>query len=219
MEKKNITNSSSKNTYDYLFKILIIGDSGAGKSCLMLRYTRDDYRDNYMTTIGVDFQTRFIQIKNEIIKLLLWDTAGQEKFRSITEAYYRGSHGVLIVYDITDLKSFKNIKRWLSDIKSHALEDVQILLVGNKCDLIENRQVSYEQGKKLADDVGINFIETSAKTSMNVEEAFMMISTQIRASNKFKRNTTATSISAGSGDMISLSNQHVQQSRSYFYWC
>jgi len=212
MEKKNINNSSSKNTYDYLFKILIIGDSGAGKSCLMLRYTRDDYRDNHMTTIGVDFQTRFIQIKNEIIKLLLWDTAGQEKFRSITEAYYRGSHGVLIVYDITDLKSFKNIKRWLSDIQSHALEDIQILLVGNKCDLIENRQVSYEQGKKLADDVGINFIETSAKTSMNVEEAFMMISTQKRASNKFKKNTS-------SGDMISLSNQHVQQSRSYFYWC
>jgi Ras-related protein Rab-1A len=212
MEKNSINNSSSKNTYDYLFKILIIGDSGAGKSCLMLRYTRDDYRDNHMTTIGVDFQTRFIQIKNEIIKLLLWDTAGQEKFRSITEAYYRGSHGVLIVYDITDLKSFKNIKRWLSDIQSHALEDVQILLVGNKCDLIENRQVSYEQGKKLADDVGINFIETSAKTSMNVEEAFMMISTQIRASNKFKKNTS-------SGDMISLSNQHVQQSRSYFYWC
>jgi GTPase SAR1 family protein len=116
------------------------------------------------------------------------------------------------VYDITDLKSFINIKRWLSDIKSHTLEDVKLLLVGNKCDLIENREVSYDQGKKLVDDVGINFIETSAKTSMNVEEAFMIIAAQIRASNKFKKNTTATT-SADTGDVISLSNQHVQQSQ------
>ncbi|XP_021285725.1 GTP-binding protein YPTM2-like isoform X2 [Herrania umbratica] len=133
--------------YDYLFKLLLIGDSGVGKSCLLLRFADDSYLDSYISTIGVDFKIRTVEQDGKTIKLQIWDTAGQERFRTITSSYYRGAHGIIIVYDVTDQESFNNVKQWLSEIDRYASENVNKLLVGNKCDLTANKVVSYETAK------------------------------------------------------------------------
>ncbi|XP_057473974.1 ras-related protein RABD2a-like [Actinidia eriantha] len=166
--------------YDYLFKLLLIGDSGVGKSCLLLRFSDDSYLDSYISTIGVDFKIRTVEQDGKTIKLQIWDTAGQERFRTITSSYYRGAHGIIIVYDVTDQESFNNVKQWLSEIDRYANENVNKLLVGNKCDLTTNRVVSYETAKAFADEIGIPFMETSAKDATNVEQAFMAMSADIK---------------------------------------
>jgi len=125
--------------YDYLFKLLLIGDSGVGKSCLLLRFSDDTYTDSYISTIGVDFKIRTIELDGKTIKLQIWDTAGQERFRTITSSYYRGAHGIIVVYDCTDLESFNNVKQWLEEIDRYACENVNKLLVGNKCDLTSKK--------------------------------------------------------------------------------
>ncbi|KAK8598807.1 hypothetical protein V6N13_076753 [Hibiscus sabdariffa] len=150
--------------YDYLFKLLLIGDSGVGKSCLLLRFADDSYLDSYISTIGVDF----------------WDTAGQERFRTITSSYYRGAHGIIIVYDVTDQESFNNVQQWLNEIGRYASENVNKLLVGNKCDLTSKKVVSYEAAQAFADELGIPFMETSAKNATNVEQAFMAMAANIK---------------------------------------
>eukprot|EP00258_Populus_trichocarpa_P042364 XP_024458383.1 GTP-binding protein YPTM2 [Populus trichocarpa] len=150
--------------YDYLFKLLLIGDSGVGKSCLLLRFADGSYLDSYISTIGVDFKIRTVEQDGKTMKLQIWDTAGQERFRTITSSYYRGAHGIIVVYDVTDQESFNNVK----------------LLVGNKSDLTANKVVSYETAKAFADEIGIPFIETSAKNSTNVEQAFMAMATEIK---------------------------------------
>ncbi|XP_073950862.1 ras-related protein ORAB-1-like [Choristoneura fumiferana] len=121
--------------YDYLFKLLLIGDSGVGKSCLLLRFADDTYTESYISTIGVDFKIRTVELDGKTIKLQIWDTAGQERFRTITSSYYRGAHGIIIVYDCTDQDSFSNVKQWLEEIDRYACDNVNKLLVGNKCDL------------------------------------------------------------------------------------
>ncbi|XP_028063148.1 ras-related protein RIC1-like [Camellia sinensis] len=166
--------------YDYLFKLLLIGDSGVGKSCLLLRFADDSYLDSYISTIGVDFKIRTVEQDGKTIKLQIWDTAGQERFRTITSSYYRGAHGIIIVYDITDQESFNNVKQWLNEIDRYASENVNKLLVGNKCDLTDNRAVSYDTAKAFADEIGIPFMETSAKDSTNVEQAFMAMAADIK---------------------------------------
>ncbi|CAN6580549.1 unnamed protein product [Malus baccata var. baccata] len=133
--------------YDYLFKLLLIGDSGVGKSCLLLRFADDSYLDSYISTIGVDFKIRTVEQDGKTIKLQIWDTAGQERFRTITSSYYRGAHGIIVVYDVTDQESFNNVKQWLNEIDRYASENVNKLLVGNKCDLTANKVVSYETAK------------------------------------------------------------------------
>jgi len=170
--------------YDYLFKLLLIGDSGVGKSCLLLRFADDTYTESYISTIGVDFKIRTIDLDGKTIKLQIWDTAGQERFRTITSSYYRGAHGIIVVYDTTDLESFNNVKQWLHVIDRYASENVNKLLVGNKNDLTSKRAVSLEQAKEFAESLGIEFIETSAKNSTNVEKAFMMMASQIKARYK-----------------------------------
>jgi Ras-related protein Rab-1A len=166
--------------YDYLFKLLLIGDSGVGKSCLLLRFADDTYTDSYISTIGVDFKIRTVDLDTKTIKLQIWDTAGQERFRTITSSYYRGAHGIIIVYDITDKESFDNVRQWLFEIDRYASENVCKLLVGNKSDLTNKRAVEYEQSKAFADELNIPFLETSAKNAANVEQAFLTMAAQIK---------------------------------------
>ena len=161
------------NEYDHLFKVIIIGDSGVGKSSLMSRFADDLYSESYISTIGVDFKIRTLTIDGKVIKMQIWDTAGQERFRTITSSYYRGSHGVMVVYDITDAESFESVKNmWLSEIAKSAGDDVCKFLVGNKCDLTGRRAVARETAEAFAEERGIHFFETSAKTSTNVDDAF-----------------------------------------------
>ncbi|KAI2668084.1 Ras-related protein Rab-1A [Labeo rohita] len=184
---------------DYLFKLLLIGDSGVGKSCLLLRFADDTYTESYISTIGVDFKIRTIELDGKTIKLQIWDTAGQERFRTITSSYYRGAHGIIVVYDVTDQpvvyqccfhvsfvldvflqESFNNVKQWLQEIDRYASENVNKLLVGNKCDLTTKKVVDYTTAKEFADSLGIPFLETSAKSSTNVEQAFMTMAAEIK---------------------------------------
>ncbi|KAG7245354.1 hypothetical protein INR49_010804 [Caranx melampygus] len=159
-------------TYDYLFKLLLIGDSGVGKTCLLFRFSEDSFNTTFISTIGIDFKIRTIELDGKRVKLQIWDTAGQERFRTITTAYYRGAMGIMLVYDICNEKSFENIKNWIRNIEEHASSDVEKMILGNKCDMTDRRQVSKDRGEKLAIDYGVKFLETSAKSSLNVEEAF-----------------------------------------------
>ncbi len=180
--------------YDYLFKLLLIGDSGVGKSCLLLRFADSSYTESYISTIGVDFKIRTIELDGKTIKLQIWDTAGQERFRTITSSYYRGAHGIIVVYDITEIESFNNVKTWLSEIERYACENVNKLLVGNKCDQVSRRQVEYDVAKQFADRCNIPFIETSAKAATNVEKAFLAMAAEIKnavASNPISQNNKA----------------------------
>eukprot|EP00611_Tribonema_gayanum_P002355 TRINITY_DN11722_c0_g2_i1.p1 TRINITY_DN11722_c0_g2~~TRINITY_DN11722_c0_g2_i1.p1 ORF type:complete len:197 (+),score=72.48 TRINITY_DN11722_c0_g2_i1:202-792(+) len=170
--------------YDYLFKLLLIGDSGVGKSCLLLRFADDTYTESYISTIGVDFKIRTIELDSKTIKLQIWDTAGQERFRTITSSYYRGAHGIIVVYDVTDRDSFQNVKQWLHEIDRYACENVNKLLVGNKSDLEAKRAVTTEEAKEFADSLGIEFLETSAKNATNVDSAFMTMSAAIKGRMK-----------------------------------
>lgn len=166
--------------YDYSFKLLLIGDSGVGKEQIMLRFADDTYTESYISTIGVDFKIRTIEIGGKSIKLQIWDTAGQERFRTITSSYYRGAHGIIVVYDVTDQASFSNVKQWLQEIDRYACENVNKLLVGNKCDLTTKKVVDFNTAKEFADGLGIPFLETSAKNSTNVEDAFITMATEIQ---------------------------------------
>jgi len=165
--------------YDYLIKLLMIGDSGVGKSCLLLRFSDDSFTTSFITTIGIDFKIKTVEIDGKRVKLQIWDTAGQERFRTITTAYYRGAMGILLVYDITDEQSFLNIRNWIRNIEQHASDSVQKVLIGNKCDMVDDRVITNDRGKELADEYGIKFFETSAKTDTNVKESFISIATDI----------------------------------------
>merc|ERR1712212_1169068 len=158
-----------------------IGDSGVGKTCVLFRFSEDAFNAAFISTIGIDFKIRTIELDGKKVKLQIWDTAGQERFRTITTAYYRGAMGIMLVYDITNEKSFENIKNWIRNIEEHASGDVEKMILGNKCDMNDRRQVSKERGEKLALEYGIKFMETSAKASINVEEAFFTLARDIKA--------------------------------------
>ncbi|KZS90375.1 rab-type small GTP-binding protein [Sistotremastrum niveocremeum HHB9708] len=166
--------------YDFLIKLLLIGDSGVGKSCLLLRFCDDAWTPSFITTIGIDFKIRTIELDGKRIKLQIWDTAGQERFRTITTAYYRGAMGILLVYDVTDERSFNNIRTWHANIEQHASEGVNKILIGNKSDWIEKKAVTEEQGRELANELGIKFLETSARVNENVEDAFFTLARDIK---------------------------------------
>jgi Ras-related protein Rab-1A len=166
--------------YDYLFKLLLIGDSGVGKSCLLLRFADDAYTESYISTIGVDFKIRTIEVEGKTVKLQMWDTAGQERFRTITSSYYRGAHGIVVVYDITDAKSFENVGTWLKEIDRYGSDCVTRLLAGNKCDLASRRAVSTDDARAFAESMGMELIETSAKNNLHVELLFTTIAAMIK---------------------------------------
>jgi len=169
--------------YAYMFKYIIVGDSNVGKSCLLLSFTDRRFRDNHEVTIGVEFGSRTIHIDGLPMKIQIWDTAGQESFRSITRAYYRGATGCLLVYDISRRETFDHATQWLQDVRTHCGSKTVIMLVGNKSDL-PRKQVSYKEGAQLAKDNGLVFIETSAKTIDNVDEVFLETAREIHKNIK-----------------------------------
>lgn len=161
--------------FDLMFKVLLIGDSGTGKSNLLLRYADDFYKADIGSTIGVDFKVKTRTIDGKVAKMTLWDTAGQERFRTITSSYYRGSHGIVVVYDVTDRESFSRVRMWMQEIAKYAGPYTQKLLVGNKVDLVSKRLVTTDEGQMMADELEVHFLETSALNSHNVESAFEML--------------------------------------------
>jgi len=165
--------------YAYLYKVVLIGDSGVGKSNLLSRFTRNEFNLETKSTIGVEFATRSIQTEAKTIKAQIWDTAGQERYRAITSAYYRGAVGALLVYDIAKYQTFKNCERWLAELRENADRNIVIMLVGNKSDLRHLREVPTEEAKEFAEKNKLSFIETSALDSTNVELAFQNILTEI----------------------------------------
>nr|BAJ21276.1 Rab-family small GTPase Rab1D [Tetrahymena thermophila] len=168
---------------DHLFKILLIGNSGVGKTCMLMRYSENQFTYNFYNTIGVDFKIKALRLEDKNIKLQIWDTAGQDRFRTITCSYYRGAHGILIVYDITERESFDNVKTWMVEIEKHAKKGVQKMLIGNKSDC-SNRAVSYEEGFELAKQYQIPFAETSAKNASNIDLAFTNLAKNILGSGQ-----------------------------------
>ncbi|KAJ0979573.1 hypothetical protein J5N97_015047 [Dioscorea zingiberensis] len=165
--------------YDYLFKIVLIGDSGVGKSNILSRFTRNEFCLESKSTIGVEFATRTLQIEGKTVKAQIWDTAGQERYRAITSAYYRGAVGALLVYDITKSQTFDNVQRWLRELRDHADSNIVIMMAGNKSDLNHLRSVQEDDAQAFAEKEGLSFLETSALGSQNIEKAFQTILTEI----------------------------------------
>eukprot|EP00341_Mesodinium_pulex_P007226 CAMPEP_0116915112 /NCGR_PEP_ID=MMETSP0467-20121206/17733_1 /TAXON_ID=283647 /ORGANISM="Mesodinium pulex, Strain SPMC105" /LENGTH=214 /DNA_ID=CAMNT_0004591711 /DNA_START=31 /DNA_END=675 /DNA_ORIENTATION=+ len=165
--------------YDYLFKVVLIGDSGVGKSNLLSRFTRNEFNLESKSTIGVEFATKSINVDGKVVKAQIWDTAGQERYRAITSAYYRGAVGALLVYDISKHVTFENVERWLKELRDHAEPNIVVMLVGNKSDLRHRRTVPTEEAMTFAENNSLAFIETSALDSTGVEEAFRQILTEI----------------------------------------
>ena len=168
----------SSHKYDYLFKILIIGESEVGKKDFLLRFTDDSFTADHLEDIGVDFKIKIINFQNKLVKLQLWDTAGEERFRTITKTYYKGAHGIILMYDVTDQNSFKNIRNWIKQIEANADKSAKRVLVGHKCDE-PGRVVSEEEGKKLAEEYNMVLFESSARTNTNVSEVFYYLVKEI----------------------------------------
>ena len=195
-----------------MFKILLLGDSGVGKSCIIIRYIENNFSTNLMNSIGVDFKLKNIQIDNKNIKLQIWDTAGQERFRTITTSYYKGAHAILIVFDLTDRESFEHVRNWMADIDKFAKEGVYRILVGNKCDLENSRKVRKEEGNEIANKYGIKYIETSAKETTNIDDLFE--STAKHLLSKQVNNTTLGKGTQGGKAGIDLMNNNNNQNKT-----
>ena len=163
---------ADENSYELLYKIIIIGDTGVGKSNILSRYLKDEFREDSKSTVGVELGTKFIKIKDMGAKLQIWDTAGQERYKSITSSYYKGSHGCFIVYDITNEKTFENVDNWFKQAQKEASKEVSIILVGNKCDLENERKISKEKGEEKAKTLNCPFFETSALSKIKIEDIF-----------------------------------------------
>jgi small GTP-binding protein len=197
--------AKNANAYDLLAKVLVIGDSGVGKTCLLLRFCDNSFTTSHLATIGIDFKMKTIEVEGKKVKVQIWDTAGQDRFKTITQTYYRGAMGIVLGYAVNDRESFQNIENWMKQIKDHASENVCKILVGNKSDM-PDRCVEYEEGKRLADSYGIKFFETSAKEDRNVKDAFFEIAREIKETILAKDKDTVTpgtsGGSSGSGEKL-----------------
>ncbi|KAK6158928.1 hypothetical protein DH2020_006242 [Rehmannia glutinosa] len=163
----------------YVFKVVVIGDSAVGKTQLLSRFAKNDFCLDSKSTIGVEFQTRTVNINSKVIKAQIWDTAGQERYRAVTSAYYRGALGAMLVYDVTKRQSFDHVARWVEELRAHADTSIVIMLVGNKADLVDLRSVPTEDAVEFAENQGLYFFETSALTGENVEQAFFKLLEEI----------------------------------------
>ncbi|KAM4891731.1 ras-related protein Rab-26 [Sylvia borin] len=173
--------SSSGEFYDLAFKVMLVGDSGVGKTCLLVRFKDGAFlAGSFISTVGIDFRNKVLTVDGVKVKLQIWDTAGQERFRSVTHAYYRDAHALLLLYDVTNKASFDNIQAWLTEIHEYAQQDVVLMLLGNKVDSAQDRVVKREDGEKLAKEYGVPFMETSAKSGLNVELAFTAIAKELK---------------------------------------
>ena len=160
-------------TDEYVYKVLLLGDTTVGKTCFLMKYTDKTFQDIHMATIGLDYRLKSMKLKSgKNIKLQIWDTAGQDRFRAITKNYYKGSHGIILIYDVTNVQTFENVKQWVSQIREEASANVIIYIAGNKIDMEEERKVNKEEGEKLAEELGFPFVETSAKSGININETF-----------------------------------------------
>jgi small GTP-binding protein len=165
---------------DCVYKVLLLGDSTVGKTCILLKYTDKIFQETHMMTIGLDYRLKTMTLQSgKEVKLQIWDTAGQDRFRSITKNYYKGSHGIILIYDVTSLKTFENVKSWVSQIHEEISDKVVIYLVGNKIDMDDERKVKTEEGQKLAEELGVPFVETSAKSGENIDKIFSDITERI----------------------------------------
>ena len=183
------TTTKGNDDYEFIFKVLLLGNSNVGKSSLFLRFVDDIWNDTFVPTIGVDFKIKTFDIDEKRIKMQIWDTAGQERFKNIIASYYRGAHGILLIYDVTDKDSFKNLSNWLIEIEKNSSKNVLKVLIGNKTDLEEKRVISYNQAKEFADSYGLKYIETSAKKNLNVNEAFETLGRELIIASEEKKIT------------------------------
>ena len=179
-----------ENEYDYIFKVLLIGNSDVGKSSLILRYVDQIWNDVFVPTIGVDFKVKSLEIEKKSIKLQIWDTAGQERFRNVISSYFKGAHGILLIFDITSRNSFKELENWLGEVERNASSQILKILIGNKCDLEEEREISKDEGEAFAMRNGMQYIETSAKINTNVNEAFEALAKIMVEYNNKKNSAT-----------------------------
>lgn len=165
-------NNTTDQHFDYMFKILIIGNSSVGKTSFLFRYADDSFTSAFVSTVGIDFKVKTVIRREKRMKLQIWDTAGQERYRTITTAYYRGAMGFILMYDVTNEESFNSVQDWVTQIKTYSWDNAQVILVGNKSDMESERVVTYDRGKQLADQLGLEFFETSAKENINVKSVF-----------------------------------------------
>ncbi|XP_038624824.1 ras-related protein Rab-25 [Tachyglossus aculeatus] len=186
--------------YNFVFKVVLIGESGVGKTNLLSRFTRNEFSHDSRTTIGVEFSTRTVLVGSAAVKAQIWDTAGLERYRAITSAYYRGAVGALLVFDVTKQQSFAVAERWLRELYDHAEATIVVMLVGNKCDLAQARQVPTDEARTFAENNGLLFLETSALDSTNVELAFETVLREIFAKVSKQRQNGARASGVALGD-------------------
>jgi small GTP-binding protein len=193
----------NESSYEHIFKILLLGDSSVGKTCVLLRYSDDTFNEYHISTIGLDYRLKMVNVSpNTIVKLQLWDSAGQDRFKAITRNYYKGAHGIVLLYDVTSTTSFNNIRNWIMQINDNTNDKVKICLVGNKIDLPDARQVTYEQGVRLASEYNLKFFECSAKNNIGVSDIFQYLVEVIYDANKDSLKENRVSLKEGKNKRI-----------------
>ncbi|PSN39240.1 Ras-related protein Rab-43 [Blattella germanica] len=202
------SNNSNDDSFDFLFKIVLIGDCGAGKTCVVQRFKSGTFVERHGNTIGVDFSMKTVIVDGKKVKLQIWDTAGQERFRTITQSYYRSANGVIIVYDITKRSSFLSLQRWIEEVRRYTASNVMLVLVGNKCDLESLREVEYAEAEAMCEYIPeiLFVLEASAKENTHIDDAFMCLATELKRrhdNNPYSENSNDETVKLGEGKSLS----------------